>query len=238
MGATDPEVAKRNAQVEERLKSLPLPVLREESKQALATNLERTSGRYDLISQVAQRHGVNPDELYAKYVIETRGAKDPENPGVSTKGASGPFQLMPKIRKSYTDPSITDPFEREADAAARLIADVSSRNGFSPDATAVAYNYGEGNAREWGGNAVKKLPTESVNYVAYARYLRPILREQSKERDLLTAKAAVPVPKYEKQGFADYLMGKPSPTDVAIQQYDNQVKSAQGAVLQRYKENR
>lgn len=251
MGASDPEVAKRNARVEERLKTTAFPTLREESIKALDANLERTAGRYDLISQVAQRHGVDPDELYAKYVIETRGAEDPEKPGVSKKGTSGPFQLMPDTRKAYEQADITDPFERDADAAARLMADLKKRNDFSPDALSIAYNYGEGNTREWGGNAAKKLPDESTNYIVYSRYLRPKLRDTTMKTELARAASQIPAPQYRDTGFfedvgriaARTLVGyKSSEVDDAIADYDRKVKAAQDAkraeLAQRYKENR
>lgn len=236
MGATDPEVAKRNAQVEERLKNLELPVLRPESKKALEANLERTAGRYDLISQVAQRHGVDPDELYAKYVIETRKSADPENPGTSSAGAQGPFQLMKNTREKYVDPSITDPFERDADAAAKLMADIKKRNDFSNDAVAAAYNYGESNVRQWGGNAASSLPSETTNYLAYARELRPILRERSMQRELKAMPRPAFRPPTERRGYGDYLLGNPSPTDFAIEEYDAKIKAGQDAIRRRYQE--
>lgn len=251
MGATDPEVAKRNAQAEERIKNLSLPALREESIKALDANIERTSGRYDLISQVAQRHGVDPDELYAKYVIETRGEADPEKPKVSSSGASGPFQLMPATRKAFEQADITDPFERDADAAARLMADIQKRNDLSPDALSVAYNLGEGSLRKYGGDATSNLPGETTNYLAYSRYLRPKLRETTMKTELAKAASAIPAPQYRDPGFFEDLgriaartvVGyKSSETDDAIAEYDRKVKAAQDAkraeLEQRYKENR
>lgn len=241
----DPRVAKKNAQAEERLKLLATPALRPESMKALDESMRRAEGRYELIKTVAQRHGIDPDELFAKYVIETRKSVDPENPGTSSAGASGPFQLMPNTRSSYTDATISDPFERDADAAARLMADLKKRNDYSPDAISVAYNYGEGRFRNWGGDATQSLPDESTNYLVYSRYLRPRLREQAQERTrrrgememgLLEAKASVPAPEYKKQDFIDYLKGEPSPTDVALAEHDRQVKAKQDAVRQRYPE--
>jgi hypothetical protein len=242
MGATDPEVAKRNAKAEERIKNLTLPELRPESIKALDESLRRTTGRYDLIKTVATRHGVDPDELYAKYVIETRGSADPESPGTSKSGASGPFQLMPNTRKAYEQADITDPFERDADAAARLMADIQRRNDFSPDALSVAYNLGEGKTREYGGNAAKELPTEATNYIAYSRYLRPLLRDQTIKAELAGAAASIPAPKYEPQDYWEYVKGKPSPSDLAIADYDRKVAAAKAAkqaeLDQRYKETR
>jgi hypothetical protein len=239
----DPKVEKLNALAEDRLKNLPLPKLREKSLAALTSNLDRAESRYGLIKSVAERYGVDPEELFAKYVIETRGAANPESPGTSSAGASGPFQLMPDIREAFINSKISDPFEREADAAARLMSDIQKRNKFSPDMLSVAYNYGEGNLRDWGGNAVAELPQESVNYVAYSQQLRPELKRRATERrrrememGLLEAKASVPAPEYKKQGFIDYMRGEPSPTDVALAEHDRQVKEKQAAVRQRYPE--
>ena len=242
MGAPDQEVAKRNAQAEERLKNLSLPALREQSIKDLDANLERTAGRYDLISQVAQRHGVDPDELYAKYVIETRKEPEPEKPRVSARGASGPFQLMPDTRKAFEQADIADPFERDADAAARLMADIQKRNDLSPDALSVAYNLGEGNLRKYGGNATSVLPDETTNYIAYSRYLRPKLRDTTMKTELAQAASKVQAPTYERQSYGDWRGGKKSPTDIAIEEYDRKVKAAQDAkraeLQQRYKETR
>ena len=236
----DPVVAKRNAQAEERLKNLALPELREETITALDTNLARTADRYDLIKDAAQRYGVDPDELYAKYVIETRGEVHPETPRVSSAGASGPFQLMPNTRKAFANPAIKDDFEREADAAARYMADMQKRNGFSPDALSVAYNLGEGKTRQFGGDATTTLPTETTNYLAYARYLRPKLRQQTMDAELAAAAASVPVPKFEKQSWPSYTMGEESPVAKATAEYDRQVQAARDAkkaeLDQRYKE--
>lgn len=251
MGAPDQEVAKRNAQAEERLKNLSLPALREQSIKDLDASLERTAGRYGLISQVAQRHGVDPDELYAKYVIETRKEPEPEKPRVSPRGASGPFQLMPDTRKAFEQADIADPFERDADAAARLMADIQKRNDLSPDALSVAYNLGEGNLRKYGGNATSSLPDETTNYIAYSRYLRPKLRETTMKTELSKAASAIPAPQYRDPGFFEDLgriaartvVGyKSSETDDAIAEYDRKVKAAQDAkraeMQQRYKETR
>jgi hypothetical protein len=251
MGATDPEVAKRNAQAEERIKNLTLPALRPESTKALDDNLKRTEGRYDLIKTVATRHGVDPDELYAKYVIETRGSANPESPGTSGAGASGPFQLMPNTRKAFEQADITDPFERDADAAARLMADIQQRNDLSPDALSVAYNLGEGSLRKYGGDATSSLPGETTNYLAYSRYLRPTLRKQTMDTELAQAASAVPAPKYRDTGFledtgrviARTVAGyKSSETDDAIADYDRKVAAAKAAkqaeLDQRYKETR
>jgi len=207
----DPEVAKRNAAAEERLRKLALPALREKSKTSLETNLERAKPRYDLIKTVAERHGIDPDELFLKYVSETRNEADPENPAVSSKGATGPFQVMPKVRAKFEDKSIKDKFEREADLAARHMADFQSRNKFeSPEARAVVYNFGEGNFRDWGGQASKPLNDESTNYVAYSKYLGPRVEQHRAQRaqragEQAMVRAAKPPAQLEELSLAEHV---------------------------------
>lgn len=236
----DLTVSKRNAQAEKRLAEMTLPALRDESRQKLAESVERTTKRYDLISQVAKRHGVDPDELYMKYVIETRGAKDPERPGTSAKGATGPFQLMPTIRKKFEDKSVSDPFERDADAAARFLSDLQKRNQYSnPEIRAAAYNFGEGNVRDWGGDASKSLNDETTNYVAYQRHLMsemPKLLEAKRsaagDKAELAARQASPMPKKmdEDMNIFEYYGRRAMGSLESPQEYEAKVAARQAGL--------
>lgn len=249
----DKEVAKQNAQAEERLRKLALPPLRAESKKALEDNVGRTIGRFAIIRQVAERHDVDPLELYTKYVVETRGEDDPENPKVSPKGASGPFQVMPKVRAEFEDKSIQDPFEREADLAARHIADFQKRNQFgSADARSVVYNYGEGNFRDWGGRASEPLNDQSTNYVAYSRYIKPALKKgiadlaarqgelRAGEQAMVSA-ASAPAP-LEEMDIVDYYKRKltgnlrtPEQYEAERAQFNQVTESARKAAAAAYR---
>lgn len=249
----DKDVAKRNAQAEKRLRDMVLPPLRPESKKALEENIGRTIGRYDIIRQVAERHKVDPLELYTKYVVETRGEEDPENPKVSPKGASGPFQLMPNTRAAFENKSIADAFEREADAAARHIADLQERNKYgSADARSVVYNYGEGNFRDWGGRASEPLNDQSTNYVAYSRYIKPALKKgiadlaarQGKLRageQAMVSAASAPAP-LEEMDIVDYYKRKltgslrtPEQYEAERAQFNQVTESARKAAAAAYR---
>jgi transposase-like protein len=220
----DPTVAKRNAQAEARLKELRLPPLQQKSIDALQKNLQRTAGRRALIEKVARQHGVDPDELYMKFVIETRGSDDPENPGVSPKGAKGPFQMKDDIRAKFEDRSIKDPFVREATTAAKFYSDLQKRNKFeSHAARSAAYNFGEGNLREWAGSAPKELNDETTNYIAYSKYLEPIFAEKrSKERTAGAAAAVPPPPKLEELGPLEYAKRKLTGTLRTPEQFEQE----------------
>ena len=218
----DTDVAKRNAVAEDRLLKMEFPPIREKSMTALSNNLERAKPRYELVKRIAEQYNVDPNELFLKHVIETRNEPDPENPPISPKGASGPFQVMPEVRAKFEDKSIKDTFEREATPAARHMADVQARNSFgSPDARSVVYNYGEKNFRDWGGQAANRLNDQSTNYVVYSRYLAPILDQKTPEwsgatgrqragvQAALKSQATTPIPApLEEMGFLDYYKRK------------------------------
>lgn len=220
----DPTVAKLNARAEARLRQLKLPPLQQKSIDALQKNLQRTAGRRALIAEVARKYGADPDELYMKFVIETRGADDPENPGVSPKGAKGPFQMKDDIRAEFEDKSIKDPFLREATTAAKFYSDLQRRNKFeSHAARSAAYNFGEGNLREWAGAAPKKLNDETTNYIAYTKYLEPIFAEKrTKERTASAAADVTPPAKLEELSLAEYAKRKLTGTLRTPEQFEQE----------------
>lgn len=115
--------ARRLAMAETRLAQLPKPALRALSQAYLDNSIERALPRFNELVPVAKQYGIDPIELFAKHVIETRTELDPNNPGVSDVGASGPFQIKPDMRQKLENKSIKDPFLRDADIAAQIIAE-------------------------------------------------------------------------------------------------------------------
>jgi hypothetical protein len=190
--------ARRLAMAETRLAQLPKPALRALSQAYLDNSIERAMPRFNELVPVAKQHGIDPIELFAKHVIETRTVPDLSNPGVSEKGATGPFQIMPKVRAKLENKSIKDPFLRDADIAAQVIAE-GYKNKVSPQGRAVAYNYGVGNYRNWGATPTEKLPDEALNYVVYSDYLTPKVAARLKSGKPLTPK--VENPEYLKLRF-------------------------------------
>lgn len=236
----DPTVAKRNAAAEERLSRVARRALTADERASIDRNLERTAGRFELIEKVARRHGVDPAELYTKYVVETRGSVDPENPKVSPAGAKGPFQLMPDERKLWIDPQIADPFEREAEGAARYLADLQKRNRFgNPSIRSLAYNWGEGNVRKWGGDATMSLKKEPSQYIVLAEDVMPRVQEKIRMRDMdrahrkesAAAQAAVSAPEPLKElGPLEYAKARITRNYRSPEQYQGEMAAYDAAV--------
>lgn len=184
------ETARRLAMAETRLAELPKPALRALSQAYLDNNIERALPLYQALVPIAQRHGIDPIELISKHIVETRTEPDPLNPKTSGAGASGPFQIMPENRK-LENKSIKDPFLRDADIAAQLIAE-GVKGKVSKQGRAVAYNAGIGRYREWGADPTAKLPDEAVNYVVYSDYIEPKIAARLKSKTPLTPKVENP----------------------------------------------
>jgi len=182
--------ARRLAMAETRLAELPKPTLRALSQAYLDNNIERALPLYQALAPIAQRHGIDPVELISKHIVETRTEPNPLNPKTSEKGASGPFQIMPDNRK-LENKSIKDPFLRDADIAAQLIAE-GVKGKVSKQGRAVAYNAGIGRYREWGADPTAELPDEAVNYVVYSDYIEPKIAARLKSKTPLTPKVENP----------------------------------------------
>lgn len=81
---------------------------------------------------------------------------------VSSAGAEGHFQFMPKTAKEY---GLKDPYDfaDSADAAARKMRDLLRQYGGDLQMATAAYNFGQGNLARTGLGGV---PAETRNYVA------------------------------------------------------------------------
>lgn len=73
----------------------------------------------DIVTAAAQKHGINPSLLLGIAHVESSDGTDKR---VSSAGAKGPFQFVPKTAEAY---GLTDPTDvsASADAAARLAKD-------------------------------------------------------------------------------------------------------------------
>lgn len=81
---------------------------------------------------------------------------------VSSAGAVGPFQFMPKTAQQY---GVQDPtnFDQAAQGAARMYGDLSAKYQGDVPSMLAAYNWGQGNVDRQG---LDNAPAETRNYIA------------------------------------------------------------------------
>jgi hypothetical protein len=213
--------ARRLAMAETRLAQMSKPTLRAVSQAYLDNSIERAIHRFEELEPVARQHGIDPVELFNKHVIEMRTEPDPKNPKVSAVGASGPFQIMPDMRQKLENKSIKDPFLRDADIAAQIIAE-GYKGKLSPQARAVAYNAGVGTFRKWGADPTASLSDQAVNYVVYSDYLTPKVAARLKSGKPLT-------PKVENPDFIPLRFDKDGKVRVSEAEYQKRLAEEQAA---------
>ena len=107
-----------------------------------------------LVSQAAQKYGLDPDLLHS--VAQHESGYNPA--AVSPKGAIGPMQLMPDTAKSLgVDPN--DPAEN-VEGGARYLKQLLDKYQGDTRKALAAYNAGEGRV-----DSGKPLPKETLDYV-------------------------------------------------------------------------
>jgi hypothetical protein len=174
--------AKETAIAEQKLASMPAFALSPGAKDAIQKAALRAIPQFDAVKKVADAYGIDPYELLAYHVAETRGSE--AMGGTSPRGATGPFQIMPDNRKAFAPTQGTLEFEKDADVAAQVARDMQKRNLYSsPMARAAAYNLGEGKFRLWGGQP-GKLNSQTAEYVALHQEAMRALKEARKARKL------------------------------------------------------
>jgi len=111
-----------------------------------------------LLAQLEQQHGLPEGMLQAVMMQESGG--DPN--AVSRAGAKGWFQFMPDTAKEY---GVADPsdFTQSATGAAKYLSRLQSQFGNIEDALR-AYNWGQGNLRNYKAGKRKDMPTEAAEY--------------------------------------------------------------------------
>ena len=101
--------------------------------------------------------------LHALMMAETQDFEDNRSTVVSSKGATGPFQLMPDIAAHYG----VDPTKKhEAAAAAGQELKWLKNNLGSLDKALAAYNWGYGNFRDKAHGDLTKVPDETKEHGA------------------------------------------------------------------------
>jgi hypothetical protein len=174
--------AKETAIAEQKLAGMPAFVLSSNAKDAIQKAALRAIPQFDAVKKVADAYGIDPYELLAYHVAETRGSE--AMGGTSPRGATGPFQIMPDNRKAFAPTQGTLEFEKDADVAAQVARDMQKRNLYSsPMARAAAYNLGEGKFRLWGGQP-GKLNAQTSEYIALHQEAMRALKEARKARKL------------------------------------------------------
>jgi len=123
--------------------------------------LDRVGRFAGIISQAAERHGLDPDLLRAVIVQESGGRPE----AVSSKGARGLMQLMDETSR---DLGVRDPHDPEESifAGARYLRGLLDRWGGDLSKALAAYNAGPGAVEKYGG-----VPP----YRETQRYVRSIL---------------------------------------------------------------
>lgn len=174
--------AKETAIAEQKLASMPMAALSPAAKATIQKAAQRAIPQFEAVKKVADAYGIDPYELMAYHVTETRGSE--AMGGTSPRGATGPFQIMPANRKAFAPTGGTLEFEKDADIAAQVARDMQKRNLYSsPMARAAAYNMGEGKFRQWGGQPGELNP-ETSQYIALHQEAMRALKEARKARKL------------------------------------------------------
>ncbi len=97
------------------------------------------------VLEAAAKYGLCPFDLFAQ--IEQESAYNPE--AVSSAGASGLMQFMPKTWEHYgRDGDVHDVFEN-IDAGARMMKDLLKKYKGDKELALAAYNAGSGNVDKW-----------------------------------------------------------------------------------------
>ncbi|MBC8951145.1 putative transglycosylase signal peptide protein [Xenorhabdus sp. TS4] len=109
--------------------------------------------------ELEKREGLEPGLLYGVAMTESAGKRY----SVSEAGAKGPFQFMPPTAKAYGLKG-NDVFDwyKSADAAAKMLGNLSRQFGGKLDETLAGYNWGTGNMSEFG---MDKMPKETRDYI-------------------------------------------------------------------------
>jgi hypothetical protein len=119
----------------------------------------------DMAAEAAKRHGASWDLVQHVMGKETGGMKDPAH-AVSSKGATGVMQLMPKTAKELGVTDLTDP-SQNINAGVKYLAQLEHKYK-DPKLAAMAYNWGPGNVDKWmkHGSKESAVPKETRMYVA------------------------------------------------------------------------
>jgi len=213
-------IAQRQDKAERMLEDLRLPKVRPDNLVLLRQAVDHTyqDGRYAKLQKVAKEVGVDPDDLVVFTAIEKRKSEDMSNPGTSSAGATGEFQIIPDTRQRFAHITDPDPYVQDAKIAAHLLKDIRTRLTPSRKFEVAAYNAGEGTLREWAaGNRPKGLSQETINYLAYEPEVRKMIAARKQERQDLREQNAIksaatppaPEPDYGLDVAANYYQGKP-----------------------------
>ena len=123
------------------------------------SSMQRNKLRYTaIIEETAQRWQLSPELLHA--VVRAESAYDPN--ALSSAGAQGLMQLMPKTARRYSVDNVWDPAEN-LDGGARYLRDLLQMFDSDLKLALAAYNAGENAVRKY-GNQVPPFP-ETRNYV-------------------------------------------------------------------------
>lgn len=92
---------------------------------------------------------------------------------LSSKGAMGHFQFMPKTAEQYGLKDPNDLYE-SANAAARMYSDLLKQNGGDLDRALAGYNWGQGNLQKYG---LGKAPAETRGYIDEVKSRMPSINQ-------------------------------------------------------------
>lgn len=122
-------------------------------------SMQRNRVRYSaIIEKAATRWQLSPDLLHA--VVRAESAYDPN--ALSSAGAQGLMQLMPKTADRYSVNNVWDPAEN-LDGGARYLRDLLQMFDSDLELALAAYNAGENAVKKY-GNQIPPFP-ETKNYV-------------------------------------------------------------------------
>lgn len=190
------------AQAEEKLAPIAAGPINPAYKKALEARLPTAIALYDLLSPIADKHGVPVATLIATHMVETRGSGDPMG-RESDAGATGPFQITKITRKEF-QPSAeyATQVERDADIAAQHFARAKAAGFSTPEGLGMTYIAGIEGVKRWGGGVEGNVGRRSKEYGPMLREAMTMVEaELPKYRERLMGEAGQPAARAGQVAF-------------------------------------